>query len=496
MEKKLAKFSYRINDSGIGTDLSFEGQNEEIFEDISFQTNHQDKYSYKTKNNGAMEDLCSMTRDSGITEEFSLSSDLLLYKARTGEKTELEEDASTWRTQDSSQNILDENPETRYYLERNNDYSTPCPILCKDENTDKSSSTRSGTQSPDLDSTQRDNPQSISPCRIDYSSIDYNEEHSDIRPAPYSHDYPDIRMENINLSLDQLYSAAKYEVEKTGFKLTETDPSIYSEDEEKKIEEDIIITELDSVSNRWTPTNSAQTCQQSRDGVESPREEPRMQVHVQELDKETFHFEDTPRTHLTEDRNIKHTSDPITTGENRDLDTCRDLEIQTFESPQENQEAKNSDVFQNKIRNFIQTIEDEEMKENHKPEDEEIKENYKPEDERSEGLDENVDVEEEERLSDEDLEKLKKKCLDRLKKSESRSEIQDYAANSSIQDFSNSQKLLKFLAESEEKDERTKSKVKTVSYSLHPDIPKLGDLLSKSVADLSEEVMNLNLGKY
>ena len=485
MEKKLAKFSYRINDSGIGTDLSFEGQNEEIFEDISFQTNHQDKYSYKTKNNGAMEDLCSMTRDSGITEEFSLSSDLLLYKARTGEKTELEEGASTWRTQDLSQNILDENPETRYYLGRNNDYSTPCPILCKDENTDKSSSTRSGTQSPDLDSTQRDNPQSISPCRIDYCSIDYNEEHSDIRPAPYSHDYPDIRMENINLSLDQLYSAAKYEVEKTGFKLTETDPSIYSEDEEKKIEEDIIITELDSVSNRWTPTNSAQTCQQSRDGVESPREEPRMQVQVQELDKETFHFEDTPRTHLTEDRNIKHTSDPITTGENRDLDTCRDLEIQTFESPQENQEAKNSDVFQNKIRNFIQTIEDEEIKENHEPEDE-----------RSEGLDENVDVEEEERLSDEDLEKLKKKCLDRLKKSESRSEIQDYAANSSIQDFSNSQKLLKFLAESEEKDERTKSKVKTVSYSLHPDIPKLGDLLSKSVADLSEEVMNLNLGKY
>ena len=484
MEKKLAKFSYKINDSRIGT-LSFEEQNEEILEDISFKT-YEDEYSYKTKNNGAMEDLCSVTRDSGITEEFSLSSELLLYKARIGGKTELEDDASTWRTQDSSQNILDENLETRHYLESNNDYSPPCPILCKDENTDKSSSTRSGTQSPDSGSTQRDNHQSrSSPCRIDYSSIDYNEEHSDKRSAPYCHDFSDIRMENINLSLDQLYSAAKYEVEKTGFKLTETDPSIYSEDEEKKIEEDIIITELDSVSNRCTPTNSTQTCQQSKDGVESPREEPRMQVQVQELDKETFHFEDTPRTHLTEDKNGKQSSALNTTGENRGLDTCRDLEIQTFESPQENQEAKISDVFQNKIRNFIQTIENEEIKENHKPEDE-----------RKEVLDESGDVEEEERLSDEDLEQLKKKCLDRLKKSESRSEIQDYAANSSIQDFSNSQKLLKFLAESEEKDERTKSKVKTVSYSLHPDIPKLGDLLTKSVADLSEEVMNLNLGKY
>ena len=436
------KFSYTTKDSGIGEELLFDANDPEITEDISFETNgvgdeeegilkalviengkvenlylkknngvNQGETSFETKNGSNQEKSTSEIKDCRLTEGFG--SKPLLYKTAT------EDDASTFKTQNSSQNLSDEHPIMKSDQENLDIPSDPC-------------SDRLATLY----------------CREEY-------------PENPTLAKDDILMENINLSIDQLYSAAKYEVERREYKLTDTDSSIYSE-EETRIEEDIIITDLDSVSNRCTPNPGASLGVYNREGIESPRKEPEMQVQVQ--NKNTFEFKDTPRTVLTEN-----------------------------EIEKSSRECYGSDMsgsFQDKVRDAILTIEHEESKTNQK------KMENKTDAEKEGGDGAGGTDKEEGALSDEELDKLKRKCLDRLEKSRFRPESQDYTANSSIQDFSNSQKLLRFLQESEEKDEQTKNKVKTASYNMHPDIPKLGDLLTKSVADLSEEVLNLNLGNY
>ena len=77
----------------------------------------------------------------------------------------------------------------------------------------------------------------------------------------------------------------------------------------------------------------------------------------------------------------------------------------------------------------------------------------------------NADVEDkdEDRLTNEELENLKKKCLSRMKDNQSTPLVVNPPV---LHEFSNSQKLLNFLDEAEEKDVTVLNSVKRSSYNL------------------------------
>lgn len=206
-----------------------------------------------------------------------------------------------------------------------------------------------------------------------------------------------------------------------------------------EVEDDVLITDLDSASNITSPAPL------SYRHAESPRVEPTMHILDTKINEAAVIR--TPRNNhesiIYDSSMYKQTilSDKVTD----------ETSIQTI-----------TNQFEDKINKAIENIEDEEAK-----------------------------AAEEPRLSEEQLENLKQKCITRLQSSKDT----EYTQNSTLNDFSTSKKLIKFLEESQEKDEKTQHKVKTVSYSMNSNIPKLGDLLSKSSSDLAEQVLNLHLGK-
>ena len=73
------------------------------------------------------------------------------------------------------------------------------------------------------------------------------------------------------------------------------------------------------------------------------------------------------------------------------------------------------------------------------------------------------DRDKDDRLSFEELENLKKKCLSRMKDHQSTPIVVNPPV---LSDFSNSQKLLNFLDEAEEKDKTILNRVKRSSYTI------------------------------
>lgn len=233
--------------------------------------------------------------------------------------------------------------------------------------------------------------------------------------------------------------------------------NIADDDSEDDIEEDIRITELDSVSNQPTPAPSMTCHADDANQPDSPRVEPAMHKQEDVMSRDDLKILDTPREvpeiQTYNPSNYYQIDIPTTKTKNED----------TSEADEIMKKKLSENDFEAKINKAIESIEDEEA--GHKA--------ASP------------------RMSEEQLENLKQKCLDRLQNSQK----EEYTQNSCLKDFSSSKKLLKFLEESEEKDEQMKHKVKTVSYSMNSNIPKLGDLLAKPASELAEEVLTLHLGK-
>ena len=103
--------------------------------------------------------------------------------------------------------------------------------------------------------------------------------------------------------------------------------------------------------------------------------------------------------------------------------------------------------------------------------------------------------EEQGRLTDTQIEELKKKCLSRMKDNQNTPLVVNPPV---LREFSNSQKLMNYLDETEANDRTILNSVKRSSYNMQAQqknaaLPSLSELLTKSVAELSEEVMTLKL---
>ena len=93
-------------------------------------------------------------------------------------------------------------------------------------------------------------------------------------------------------------------------------------------------------------------------------------------------------------------------------------------------------------------------------------------------------------LTDEELNNLRKKCMQRWKtNSEQPLPVQPPL----VKDFSNSAKLIRFLEETQERDEKTSQSVKIVAHRINSNLPRLSDLLGRPVAELAEELLSLKL---
>jgi 5-azacytidine-induced protein 1 len=93
-------------------------------------------------------------------------------------------------------------------------------------------------------------------------------------------------------------------------------------------------------------------------------------------------------------------------------------------------------------------------------------------------------------MTDEELNNLRNKCMERWKKN---TEQPLPFQSPVVKDFSNSAKLIRFLEETQEKDEKTIQSVKIVAHRINSNLPRLSDLLGRPVAELAEEVLCLKL---
>ena len=267
--------------------------------------------------------------------------------------------------------------------------------------------------------------------------------------------------------------------------------------EDNQDDHGVIVTEVDSgASNLSTPIDYNKFLYDYEEGDDSPRAEPEMYADEACVNQNLFQTDvETPQLKsedlsesgigITEDRIREIFLTSYSTEEMKKERANPELPEEA-DNNEENSESDESDPNDNDDE--INQIEGEEPTE----EVEEFDKTKKLEEKLNKAL-ENIEKEEVEVASDmseEELEELKEKCMSRLKNAE---QLCEYAEGPSIKDFSSSKRLLDYLEKSVEKDEQTKSKVKTAAYSIKPDVPRMGDLLAKSVADLSEEILKLNL---
>jgi len=93
-------------------------------------------------------------------------------------------------------------------------------------------------------------------------------------------------------------------------------------------------------------------------------------------------------------------------------------------------------------------------------------------------------------LTEEELKNLKNKCMSRWKANKEQPlPVQPPL----VKDFSNSAKLIRFLEETQENDEKKIQSVKIVAHRINANLPRLSDLLGRPVAELAEEVLSLKL---
>lgn len=329
-------------------------------------------------------------------------------------------------------------------------------------------------------------------------AFDIKESSSDIlngNPDPPEDEY-------INLEVQEEFSVQSYE----------------SDCLETGIEDDVIITELDSISNVCSPVHKNFPTLDPVEETDSPRREPEMQeMDSKESVSPCKDIEDTPRPEKIKEKclAIAETGKQIV---DTDIPTIHEEpsrddgetvfsktdgstnNVETWENPQLDSQlrAENKQGFRS-LAELIKFSDASSSVVNRPETDSQIPDASNSFEEKIQEAIANIEIEENNAqtktvpMTDDELEELKKKCLSRVRPVNPDPE---YTDNSAINDFSNSQKLLKFLEESKEKDEKTKTQVKSVSYTIHPEIPKLGDLLSKPASDLSEEILSLHLGRF
>ena len=258
----------------------------------------------------------------------------------------------------------------------------------------------------------------------------------------------------------------------------------------------VLVTEVDSgASNQSTPLEYKKYLYDyDEEGDDSPRAEPEMQ-HLMHEDAcvNPDMFQNDSEFPAPENEDISESGVGITEDRIREIF----LTSYTKEAKEDNEGSdtseKGDDQDINENEDKIDSNEKEDMgSPNGRENIEEFEKTKKLEEKLNKALEniEKEEVEKDDEMSETELEQLKEKCMNRMKNAE---QLCEYADGPSIKDFSSSKRLLDYLEKSVEKDEQTKCKVKTAAYSIKPDVPRMGDLLAKSVADLSEEILKLNL---
>ena len=225
------------------------------------------------------------------------------------------------------------------------------------------------------------------------------------------------------------------------------------------------------------------TEEQRREHIEQEIPEKITEDDVQDTDKRTVY---TPHKYENPDFNneVQNSSEAIE-GQNTSL-------LQLVESNENEKSGPNlPNSYEKLINSAIEKLESEEnevdilprivSQSTEKEKEKNRKETYKKIDES--------------RLNEQELQELKNKCITRMREQK---DIPIVKNPPILKDFSNSQKLLNFLDETEEKDKTTMNSVKRSSYNVQAtnksaNLPSLSELLTKSVAELSEEVMTLKL---
>ena len=257
----------------------------------------------------------------------------------------------------------------------------------------------------------------------------------------------------------------------------------------------VLVTELDSgASNHSTPLEYKKYLYDyDEEGDDSPRAEPEMQ-HLLHEDAcvNPDMFQNDSEFPAPEGDDISESGVGITEDRIREIF----LTSYTKEAKDDGDESDTSEEGEDQEINEKDEIDSNEKDNNESPDEgegiEEFEKTKKLEEKLNKALEhiEQEEVEKDDDMSETELEQLKEKCMNRLKNAE---QLCEYADGPGIKDFSSSKRLLDYLEKSVEKDEQTKCKVKTAAYSIKPDVPRMGDLLAKSVADLSDEILKLNL---